>query len=249
MRRWLVIVFVAALLPYVRLPAWPLYPDAERAVLANPAVAGGSVADVLRSDFWGKRRGDVTQTGSYRPVVSLTYWAERRLFGPRPAVFHLFDMLLHAAGAALLLLVLQRIVPGGPFAIGAALLFAVHPALSEAVCSVVGRADLLAGTAFLAALLLHRRATAGGGARWDAAALVCVGLALFSKEYAAVFPLLLFLFDWLAPAKGMPGERRRQVRFALLALALVAGYIAVRALVLGCRRTRRSLLAPSSRDS
>lgn len=224
-------ILLAALLPYARLPNWPLFPDAERAVTRNAAVAGGSIAQVMASDFWGMKRGDATLTGSYRPAVGLTYWLQLRLTGPSPAALHVFDMLLHACGALLVWLVLRRIVPRGPLATGGALLLAAHPAVSEAVCSVVGRADLMAGVAFLAALLVHRGAA---GRVWrEAAAAALVGIALLSKEYAVVFPVLLVALDVLVPQETAAGSRRRPWGFWLATFGLLGAYLALRWQVLG----------------
>ena len=228
----LAILVVAAVLPYARLLTCPLYPDAERAVTKNVTVARGSLIDALSADFWGRKRGDPEATGSYRPAVTSTYWLQLRVFGAGPAALHAFDMLLHAATTVLVFLWLQPFVSVRPFAFAAALLFAVHPALSEAVCSVVGRADLLAGVSFLAALLWHRRATRSVRPnRCDAAALAALGIALLAKEYAVVFPFVVLLFDVLP--SGTAGGRDRRMRFWVLMLALLAGYLVLRVAILG----------------
>lgn len=229
---WLAVAALA-LAPYARLPSQPLFPDAERAVTRNAAVASGTIAEVLASDYWGMIRGEVTLTGSYRPAVSFTYWLQLRAFGPSPAALHLFDMLLHACGAILVWLMLRGLLPGGPFALGAALLFAVHPAVSEAVCSVVGRADLMAGVSFLGALLLHRSAAVTAGRAWrDVVALVLVGVALLSKEYAATFPFLLIAFDLLGPRR-QDTARSRPIAFWATTLLLLGAYLLLRWKVLG----------------
>jgi hypothetical protein len=239
-----VVIVAAAVLPYVHLLGCPLYPDAERAVTKNPVVAQGSIADVSSTDFWGRRRGSDEATGSYRPAVSLTYWLQVRTTGARPAPLHAFDLLVHAGAALLVFVWLRRGFAAVWLPVAAALLFAVHPALSEAVCSVVGRADLMAGTSFLAALVLHRRAAHDPHpGRTDAAALACLAVALLSKEYAVAFPFVLFLSDLLRPAvpaadpnggaASAGGARSGRVRFWVLMAVLLGGYLLLRVAVLG----------------
>jgi hypothetical protein len=229
----LVLLVAAAALPYARLPSCPVYPDAERAT-RNAIVRGGSAAAVVTADFWGHARNDAEATGSYRPSVSLTYWLQARLWGGGAAPLHLFDMALHAAAVLLLYGMLGLALGGGTPALLAALVFAVHPALSEAVASVVGRADLLAGASFLGALLSHRRAARSAASlRWEAGALVLLAVALFSKEYAVVFPFLLLLVDLVLPVAAGSDRRAAIRRFGVWMLVVLGLYLAVRIAVLG----------------
>src|SRR6185503_3962928 len=91
-------------------------------------------------------------------------------------------------------------------ALAAGLLFAVHPVHVEAVSSVVGRAELLAAVALLAAVLSARRfrhATNTRGARaWLAACVACVLAGLLSKEHAAIAVAVLALDHVLDPASA-----------------------------------------------
>ena len=75
-------------------------------------------------------------------------------------------------------------------AFAAALLFAVHPIHTEAVTSIVGRAELLAAGFLLAAWILHLNDR-------EVPALICLMLALFSKESAIVFLPLVLIGDYL----------------------------------------------------
>jgi hypothetical protein len=95
----------------------------------------------------------VYQPGAlYRPLTMLTYFANARLSN-RPRDYHLVNVGEHA------------LVTGGVYALGrltlashtaaivAAALFAVHPCHTEAVSSIVGRAELLAALFVLLSLL------------------------------------------------------------------------------------------------
>jgi tetratricopeptide (TPR) repeat protein len=128
--------------------------------------------------FW---HGTPFGAAYYRPIVTSSLALNGRLLGWGPAGFHLVNLLLHAANAALLLELIRRI--GAPVwaAACAAALFAVHPVAAWPVGSIVARVDLLpAFFILLAWLALH-----------DGRRPVLVGLlflmALLSKESAVAF--------------------------------------------------------------
>ncbi len=82
----------------------------------------------------------------------------------------------------------------------AALLFAVHPIVTEAVCEPTFREDLLVAACTLGALLLAMRhdPAAPGGDRWRA--LACAGLcflAVASKESGIAAPGVLAVYWWV----------------------------------------------------
>jgi tetratricopeptide (TPR) repeat protein len=109
-------------------------------------------------------------------------------------------------------------------ALGAALLFAVHPVHVEAVAPLVGRADLQAAAAGLGALLL----ALGWRERWWrlplAVSLLAAGV--LSKETAAVVPGLFALVAFAVPAaaglEAPPGLGAAAGRRALGRLAGVS---------------------------
>jgi hypothetical protein len=101
---------------------------------------------------------------------------------------HAVNILWHAAASVLVwFLAAELLAPAA--ALGAALLFAVHPVHVEAVSNVVGRSELMAAAFVLAALLAHRRV------KWLAP--IFFALALLSKESALVFVGLAVLHDLL----------------------------------------------------
>ncbi|MBI5367305.1 MAG: hypothetical protein HZA54_09725, partial [Planctomycetes bacterium] len=82
-------------------------------------------------------------SGLYRPLVQTSFALEYALWGGRPSGFHLTNVALPAAFTLLLGsgLAALRLAPGLP--VLAALLFGLHPVHTEAVTSVVGRAEIL----------------------------------------------------------------------------------------------------------
>jgi hypothetical protein len=81
---------------------------------------------------------------TYRPLVSLTYLIDAAIWGVRKPGFAATSLLIHFAAAWALLVVVRRRA-GGDAGLAAALVFAAHPAISEAVFCVGHRETLLGG--------------------------------------------------------------------------------------------------------
>jgi hypothetical protein len=166
----------------------------------------------------------------FRPLVTLAFLADTRVWGLSASGFHLTNVVLHAATTLLVFGIARRLLPAGAFA--AAALFALHPCHLEAVAWVSGRTDLLAGAASAAAILLYlasRQHTTRRPALL-AASLVALAAALLAKESAAAVPLVLLLYEAVVPAAE---PVRRRLAGPLLAVLVVAAYVAVRLAVLG----------------
>ena len=154
------------------------------------AVTADNLKLILTKNYWWPKAGD----GLYRPVTTLSLLFNYSVLGngPNAAGYHVVNFLLHAINVWLLyelaLLMFRR---AGP-AFFAAALWAVHPIGTEAVTSIVGRADLLAAMSVLGGLLLYIR----NRSRWAPAALFAIACAgVFAKENAAVLLGLMLLWD------------------------------------------------------
>lgn len=134
----------------------------------------------------------------YRPVTTVSYALSWSMGGGSPFWFHATNVALHV-GASVLVLALLGVLgaPAAPATLGAAL-FAAHPVHVEAVAGVVGRADVLATSFMLAALLLWLSNRVPVAVRVIGVALLYL-LALGSKEAAVVLPALLVLVTALRP--------------------------------------------------
>ncbi|MAG58397.1 MAG: hypothetical protein CMJ83_19080 [Planctomycetes bacterium] len=158
--------------------------------------------------------------GLYRPLTTLSLridcWLSHQIGSPPTvdgtSLFHVTNLLL-AALAGIALFRLARGIGFGPVAAGvASALFVVHPARSEAVFWISGRAECLMTLFALASL-----AVATGGARGYRGPLAA-GLAVlsfFAKEQGAVLPFLIVLLPKL--------ERRDRVKH----LAMTGGALLV----------------------
>ena len=99
---------------------------------------------ILQHDFWGDNITWRHSHKSYRPVTSLTYWAQRRLAGAGPGGLKVVNILLHSLNTLLLNRLLLSARRGLDLAAPApalltSVMFACHPVHVEPVLSVVGR--------------------------------------------------------------------------------------------------------------
>lgn len=206
---------------YVHDDAWIV---GGNALLDAGAAGAGSL---LTTGYWEAALGGEAPVQQYRPLLMLTFLAQRLTSGTAAQPMHAVNLFLHWLACALLYAALRRRLSKDAAAAGA-LAFAVMPTHAEAVAALTGRSELLAADLLLGAWLLlegtaSRRRLAAG------AALFCA--ALFVKEHALLFPLFLALADWTF-AGDLPWSRARRGVYAAL-LAGVAAYLLVRLGALG----------------
>ena len=211
--------------------------DDKAIVRDNPRIRNWQQLDeILTTQYFGGKRGTGT---AYRPALLLSFAVQWWIHGGNPVAFHVVNLLFHVLVTLLLARLLLRIDLPPPTAIGAALLFAVHPIHVEAVTSVVGRGETQAAALVLGFLLLSLRGIEGSGSRRLAlvGALVLYLLANLTKESAAVAPALLFLMlAWRAEGglwARVSTALRQGLPIYLCAAAVLGGVFRLRALVLG----------------
>lgn len=143
-----------------------------------------------------------------RPLLKLSYALSWSAGGGGTAAFHALNVALHAANVLLVAAVLEELwrrigIPDAAFAAFAgALLFALHPAHTEAVTYLSGRSSSMMAFFYLASVLAWLR----GAPRWVSPALFLAALA--TKEVAATLPFALLLCDALDPRQKF--DLRRQ---------------------------------------
>ncbi len=161
----------------------------------------------------------------YRPLPGASI-ALDALWSRSARGYHVANIALHALAAGLLFLFLRRLGHRDGVALLGGLLFAVHPALTEAVVWIPGRPDVLLVVATLAAWLALLRAFKPGAWGSRVAHPLLWLAALASKETAIVLPLV-----WVAQARLV---ERRPWR-AVFRPWLLAGWGAALAIYLGAR--------------
>ena len=179
-------------------------------------------------------------TNYYRPLVVILYNLTWQSLGGLPLAFHVLNVAMHMLNATLWLHLVRRITGTlGLTAVGAALLFAVHP-LNVEVVAWPSCLPELGFTAFgLSALLCHVAAWSRNGAparNFRAAAYVLFALSCSCKETAlALVPLIVLLELWLRPGPAAPTRERLLAagRTIVPYLGAAAMFFTARTVVLG----------------
>lgn len=185
---------------------------------------------LLAEPYWPDRFADRL----YRPLTTLSFGALRLVGRNAPWVQHLANVLLHVLASALVALMTWRLAPAGAFVAG--LWFAVHPVHVEAFASVAGRAELIAAVGYLGALLAalaHATAPPESRWRWLAAAAAAAAVAVCGKEHAVTLPLAIVILDAALAGGRLRSRAKIQLPVWVATAAVVAAFLAARALVLG----------------
>jgi tetratricopeptide (TPR) repeat protein len=189
--------------------------------------------EIFTQNFWSFRgaRGDSMY---YRPLVMFGFLVQAMLFGPRPASFHVFNVLLNAWVVVMVYQLGKRFWPKGQGALWGALLFAALPVDTEDVATVSGASDLECAAFFLAALLIYTKPANGRGfsrVRAWMSALVFL-LAALCKEVALALPLLMVFYEHFLRGDAATRLGERLSRY-LPSFLLSAFYIVVHLVVIG----------------
>ncbi|MBI4160757.1 MAG: DUF1736 domain-containing protein [Candidatus Yanofskybacteria bacterium] len=126
------------------------------------------------------------QSGLYRPLTMASYSLNYAIFGQSPRGFHVINIFIHALNSVLLFWLVGYLFKKRRLAYAAFFLFLTHPIHTEAVTSIVGRAELLAFFWGFAAIYFSVK-----GRR--ILSVLSFLLAIWSKESAImVLPLILY---------------------------------------------------------
>ena len=205
--------------------------DDAGAITKNTIVTQGisAIPEILSTPY---RMGIMaTSNDLYRPLSLVMFSIEYEYFGPNPAPYHFFTILLFAACVILLFIFLNKFFDrkyrGVAFI--AALLFALHPVHTEVVANIKSCDELLCFLFAFAGLNLSMRYTETGKIRLVILASGCFFLSLLSKEttitFVALVPLIFFFI------KNENKKRSTHITIGIALAALV--FLFIRFSVLG----------------
>jgi hypothetical protein len=126
----------------------------------------------------------------FRPLGYLSYWLDYRWAGENAALWHGWNVLVHAINSLLVYALCRTLLLRPLSSLLAAALFSVHASHVEVVCWMAARFDLLAFLFASATLIALRRYVITNRPAWLIAMLSGCLLALLSKEAAFCLPLL-----------------------------------------------------------
>lgn len=209
------LLVLAGLASYSNSFSGPFIFDDTASIVENPSIRSW---EDLRPLFPPSGSGE---TVGGRPVLNLTLAINHALGGLRVEWYHATNLLVHLMTSLVLFALLwgTLCLPTVPewlsgrayaVALGAALLFVVHPLQTESVTYIVQRCEALAGLFYLLTLYgVLRSATSDRPWAWGAlAALACL-LGVGSKEVVVSAPLVALVYD-RAFLAGSWGEALRK---------------------------------------
>lgn len=204
---WLVaaLIVAATLLVYGNTLRAPFVFDDEPAIVQNPTIRQWWP---LSPALHPPSEGGSGVAG--RPIVNLSLALDYAISGLDTWSYHATNLLIHTL-AALTLFGLTRQALTGPvlrarfgeisviLAGGIALLWTVHPLLTESVTCVIQRTESLAGLFYLFTLYAYARAALAGTATsrlvWSLLSLAACALGMGTKEIMVTAPVIALLYD------------------------------------------------------
>ncbi len=236
-----VAIGAAILIVYGNTLRAPFVYDDIPAIVENPAIRHlGDLAVFSPS-------GDKGTGANSRPLVSLSLALNYAVGGLNPSGYHAANIALHIASALLLLGFVRRtlLLPGisdrlakaaFPIACSTALLWAVHPLLSETVTCTIQRTEGLMAMFYLLTCYSYVRVAELGAVpqarRWRILAIAACFLGVMSKEVMGTAPVVLLVYDRVFVSGTFAAAWRRH-RGLLLGLA--ASWVPLAALVIAGR--------------
>ncbi len=195
------------------------------------------IGKVLRGDLsvsWGQSHG-----GFFRPLFILSYLIDTKIWGTRPFGFHLTNVALHSLNAFLVVVLSLKLTPDRHavtisrkfIALGAGLLFLLHPSHTEAVTWISGRADLIATFFVLISLSLYLAFVNGAHSAHLALSVMAFILALLAKESAICVPFLILAIG--IAAGHWQKNRKHLLAITALFILILLAFVLVRSFFLG----------------
>jgi tetratricopeptide (TPR) repeat protein len=220
------ILAAAAAAAYIRTFPVPLLYDDIPSIVDNPSLRHLGTAFLPP--------GDSTVGG--RPVLNASLALNYAVSGTAPWSYHAGNLIIHALAGLVLFGIVRRTLAAHQagsatiVAFCAALLWLLHPLLTESVTYVIQRAESLMGLLYLLTLYcLIRGAGAGGRAAhlWYGLSFASCLLGMGTKEVMVSAPLIAILYDRTFLAGSFAGalRRRRWVYLCMAATWLVLPFL------------------------
>ena len=221
------LVIAAAVAAYASVVTFGFAYDDDGTIVNNGAL-DGPLAPLVRSLFTGqavkKHVPDAT-----RPLMVVSMWVDKRLFGGAPAGYHAHSLLLYCGASVAACLAAFAVTRRWRAALWGGAAFAAFPVHAEVVASINYREDLFSAVAvFVAVAWLfwpRRRPETIDSAIFLGATLVA---GLFGKENAVVVVPVVLAVAVTAGRGELPAWYSGRRRALLLGLGLVVVYVVYR---------------------
>lgn len=140
------------------------------------------------------------------PLKNISHMFEFQFYGSNPGLFHLTNIVLHAATAVLLFLVLRKMTGADWRSAFVAAIFAVHPLRVESVVWIEERKDVLSGVFFMLTLAAYLHYARKPSVARYLTMSILFAAGLLSKPMLVTTPVILLLLDYW-PLQRMKNSR------------------------------------------
>lgn len=165
-----------------------VYYDDPEYVINNPYIREFSW-DNIKSIFAGKA------TILYVPLTTFTYLIEYKLFGLNPTGYHTVNLLFHICNSILLFKILSLLgIKNNLIKAVSIVVFTCHPLISESVCWITERKDVLYSFFYFLAAINFLKFYKNIFAKNYMLTILFFILACFSKPMAVNLPVLMLIY-------------------------------------------------------
>ncbi|HTY13582.1 MAG TPA: tetratricopeptide repeat protein [Candidatus Omnitrophota bacterium] len=133
----------------------------------------------------------------YRPLMTISFMLDAQWGGTSPMMYHVTNIILHLIASCLVFFLLIKLDFRKDVSLLLALLFSVHPVLSQAVGWIPGRNDPLLAIFLLPSFIMFIKMDEGNRSLRGLLSVVLFFLSLLTKETAMLLPPLCLLYAWL----------------------------------------------------
>lgn len=176
-----------------------------------------------------QKMASIKWEGIWRPLRTVSYLTDYKIWGLNPLGFHLTSLLWHLLNTLLLYRLLGRLFKNEELSSFACLIFALHPVQTEAVAWISSRGDLMFLSFGLMSFIFYSAYQESCKYRDIGLSFLFLALALLSKETAIILPALFFLYQFIFVGK-------RDFKELLSGCKHYAGYFMITVLYFVLRR-------------
>jgi tetratricopeptide (TPR) repeat protein len=197
----LLLIILAACAAYHNSFSGPFVFDDIPAIVDNPSIRHlWPITRVMRPPL-------LSAGANGRPMVNLSLAVNYALGGTSVTGYHVVNLLLHVTVALVLFSLMLRTLrlpslrgrfagKARPIALAIALIWTVHPLLTESVTCVIQRNELIVGLFYLLTLYcVVRSCDSASKSFWSACAIAACLLGMASKEVMVTAPVMVLLYD------------------------------------------------------
>lgn len=228
MKVWILII--VAFLVYTNILGNGFVWDDEEQVVNNASIQSlGNIPAMFTASTFNSGGAGKLSGAYYKPLMPLTFTINYRLFGLSPGWFHLIQLLIHLGNIVLVFYILKSLFAREKitqkksdwWAFWLALIFAIHPGISEAVVYVSAYQDVLFSFFGLLSFYILLFFEKNKNLNFLMLTFLCLFLSLLGKETGIIFIPLIALYLFLY-------NRKYLVNWLLGSLLILSLYLFLR---------------------